>query len=72
MHGGAVVVEQPGHGQFAAACAAADGIGGFQDGDAETGLAEGDGGGQTVGARSYDVGVCRHFRVPPVRWNQPR
>lgn len=72
VYGRAVVVQQAGHGQFAAAGAAADGVGGFQDGDGEAGLGERDGAGEAVGACSHDEGVSVHFRVPLVCRNQRR
>ncbi|MQY39923.1 hypothetical protein SRB17_79510 [Streptomyces sp. RB17] len=72
MHRGAVVVEQAGHGDLAAACPAADGGGGFQDGHGKARLGERDGARETVRPRSHDDGVGGHRRAPLVCWNQRR
>ena len=50
----AVVVQQAGNDRLAGARATADFVGGFQDGDLEAGLGEGDRGGQAVRPGPHD------------------
>ena len=60
MNCGAEVVEETGQSEFGGAGSAAESGGGFAHFDCETGLSEGDGRGQAIGAATDDDGGGLH------------
>ena len=64
MHRGAEVVHEAGQGEREGARAAAGNCFGFEDFDGDTGLCEGDGGGEAVGSRADDASALHEFIVP--------